>query len=207
MHIASLVEDYWFQNRGGNKGTQVETLDESGNLGELGDIMYFKKKLFSALKVPQSRVSDEANGQQSEFDYGATQVSREEIKFFAFIQKLRKQFLRMFREALKRHLLYTGVIATEGEWAEIRKYITIQFAKENVFLETMETELLTKKVELYGSMTDLIGTEFSKAWVRKNVLKLTDEEINSMKKEIAEEVGEGTTDDTDEGNLPPEKWE
>lgn len=206
MHIASLVEDYWFQNRGGSKGTQVETLDESGNLGELGDIMYFKKKLFSALKIPQSRVSDEANGQQGEFDYGATQVSREEIKFFAFIQKLRKQFLRLFREALKRHLLYTGVIATESEWSEIRKYINIQFSKENVFLETMETELLTKKVGLYGDMTDLIGTEFSKAWVRKNVLKLTDEEINTMKKEIAEETAEEGGMSTDDEELPASKW-
>lgn len=207
MHIASLVEDYWFQNRGGTKGTQVETLDESGNLGELGDIMYFKKKLFSALKIPQSRVSDEANGQVGEFDYGATQVSREEIKFFAFIQKLRKQFLRLFREALKRHLLYTGVIATESEWSEIRKYINIQFSKENVFLETMETELLTKKVGLYGDMADLIGTEFSKAWVRKNVLKLTDEEIATMKKEIAEETAEEGGDSIDdEDSVAPSKW-
>lgn len=206
MHIASLVEDYWFQNRGGSKGTQVETLDESGNLGELGDIMYFKKKLFSALKIPQSRVTDEANGQVGEFDYGATQVSREEIKFFAFIQKLRKQFLRLFREALKRHLLYTGVIATEAEWSEIRKYINIQFSKENVFLETMETELLTKKVGLYGDMTDLIGTEFSKAWVRKNVLKLTDEEINTMKKEIAEETAEEGGASADDEDAPATKW-
>lgn len=208
MHIASLVEDYWFQNRGGTKGTQVETLDESGNLGELGDIMYFKKKLFSALKIPQSRVSDEANGQQGEFDYGATQVSREEIKFFAFIQKLRKQFLRLFREALKRHLLYTGIIATEQEWSEIRKHITIQFSKENVFLETMETELLGKKVALYGDMADLIGVEFSKAWVRKNVLKLTDEEINTMKKELAEEAVEDSSmsDDEDTGMGANTKW-
>lgn len=113
----------------------------------------------------------------------------------------------MFREALKRHLLYTGVIATESEWSEIRKHITIQFSKENVFLETMETELLSKKVGLYGDMADLIGTEFSKTWVRKNVLKLTDEEINSMKKELAEEAAEeGSLQGDDETGDENAKW-
>lgn len=208
MHIASLVEDYWFQNRGGSKGTQVETLDESGNLGELGDILYFKKKLFSALKIPQSRVSDEANGQVGEFDFGATQVSREEIKFFSFIQKLRKQFLRLFREALKRQLLYTGVIASESEWADIRKHITIQFTKENVFLETMETELLSKRIELYGNMSDVIGTEYSKTWARRNVLKLSDDDIKTMKKEIADETQEESVNSEDDGETSgfDSKW-
>lgn len=191
MHIASLVEDYWFQNRDGSKGTQVDTLDESGNLGELGDITYFRKKLFSALKIPQSRVADEIDGQQAEFDYSATQVSREEIKFFAFIQKLRRQFLRMFREALKRHMMYKGIIGTEDEWNDIKKHINIMFTKENIFLETMETELLTQKIDLYSSIEELIGKEFSKRWARKKVLKLSDEEIEQMKKEIETEHASG----------------
>ena len=195
MHIASLVEDYWFQNREGSKGTQVETLDESGNLGELGDIVYFRKKLFAALKIPISRVLDENNEMQNDLDYSSTQVSREEIKFFSYIQKLRKQFLRLFREALKRQLLYKGLIADEKEWNAIKPYIKIMFYKENVFLEGMETELLGKKLDLYGSITDLIGKEFSKGWVRRNVLKLSDTEIEEMKAEIAKEKTEGEYDE------------
>jgi len=200
MHIASLVEDYWFQNRDGSKGTQVDTLDESGNLGELGDITYFRKKLFGALKIPMSRVLDEVEGQQSEFDYGASAVSREEIKFFAFIQKLRRQFLRIFREAMKRHMLYKGIIADENEWNNIRKHIKISFTKENIFLETMDVELLTQKIGLYGDIEEMIGKEFSKEWVRKKVLKLSDEEIKEMKDQIAKEKAEGEYETSEDSN-------
>jgi hypothetical protein len=204
MHIASLVEDYWFQSRDGSKGTNVETLDESGNLGEIGDIQYFKKKLYSSLKIPQSRVSDEQDGQNAEFDYGASAVSREEIKFFAFIQKLRRQFLRIFRDVLKRQLIYTGIVASEAEWNEIRKHINIKFSKENIFLETMNTELLSQKIALYGDIEEMIGVEFSKQWVRKNVLKMSDEEIEEMDEQMASEKEEGGSGEDE--NKDSSRW-
>ena len=203
MHIASLVEDYWFQNRDGSKGTTVDTLDESGNLGELGDIMYFRKKLYAALKIPMSRVGDEVNGQAAEFDYSATQVSREEIKFFAFIQKLRKQFLKLYIEAMKRHMIYKGLVADENEWNIIKRNITISFTKENIFLEQMETELLTQKIGLYSDVSELIGVEFSKAWTRKKILKLSDDEIKTMKEEIKKEAAESEVSVEDDSKS---KW-
>ena len=202
MHISSLVEDYWFQNRDGAKGTQVETLDESGNLGELGDITYFRKKLYTSLKIPQSRVVDEMDGQQAEFDYSSSSVSREEIKFFAFIQKLRKQFLRLFRDSLKRQLLYTGVISSEDEWNTLRKHIKISFTKENIFLETMQTELMTQKIGLYSDIEEMIGKEFSKNWARKNVLRLSDDEIKTMQEEIKQEKDNGEYGENEDGS----KW-
>lgn len=210
MHIASLVEDYWFQNRAGSKGTTVETLDESGNLGEIGDILYFRKKLYTSLKVPLSRMTDSDGAGSNDFDYSATQISREEIKFYAFIQRLRKQFLRLFKETLKRHMLYKGVIASESEWNNIRKYIDIKFYKENVFLETMEAELLDKRLAIYSNIEGLIGKEFSKGWVRSNVLKLSDEEIETMQKEIDEErktgVSDGSEDDATDGSTFVQTW-
>jgi hypothetical protein len=207
MHVASLVEDYWFQNREGSKGTTVDTLDESGNLGELGDIVYFRKKLYSALKIPLTRVNDEKDTQYVDVDYTSSQVSREEIKFFSFIQKLRRQFLRTFRDALKRHMLYKGLIANESEWNEIRKHILISFYKENVFLENMETDNLVQKISLYNDVEPLIGKEFSKAWVRRKVLKISDEEREQIKKEILQETDEGEYGDA-EGEEPesPESW-
>jgi hypothetical protein len=207
MHVASLVEDYWFQNREGSKGTTVDTLDESGNLGELGDIVYFRKKLYSALKIPLTRVNDEKDTQYVDVDYTSSQVSREEIKFFSFIQKLRRQFLRTFRDALKRHMLYKGLIANESEWNEIRKHITISFYKENVFLENMETDNLVQKISLYNDVEPLIGKEFSKAWVRRKVLKISDEDREQIKKEILQETDEGEYGDA-EGEEPesPESW-
>jgi len=198
MHISSLVEDYWFQNRNGSKGTQVDTLDESGNLGEITDILYFRKKLYTALKIPASRISNEFDSQEASFDFTGTEVSREEIKFYMFIKKLRNQFSKLFMEILKRQLIVKGILKDEFEWNNIKKYIKISFYKENVFLEKMETDALSERISLYGDIEDLIGQEFSRNWVRKNVLKLSDEDILNMKKEIEEESENKNDDENDD---------
>jgi len=185
QHISSLTEDYWFPNRGGEKGTTVDTIDETGNLGELGDVLYFKRKLYSTLKVPTNRINDEGPGEGG-FDFDTTSINREELKFFNFISRLRNQFLELFYELLKRQVITKG-IATEEEWEDLLKNMKIKFVSENKFFEKMEREHITESLSLYNDIEDMIGKYFSHSYVFKKVLKMSDEEITEMSEQIEQE--------------------
>ena len=185
QHISSLTEDYWFPNRGGEKGTTVDTIDETGNLGELGDILYFKRKLYSTLKVPTNRINDEGPG-DGEFDFDTTSINREELKFFNFISRLRNQFLELFYELLRRQVIAKG-IATDEEWMELLPNMKIKFVSENKFFQKMEREHITESLNLYNDIEEMIGKYFSYTYVFKKVLRMSDEEITDMADEIDSE--------------------
>ena len=185
QHISSLTEDYWFPNRGGEKGTTVDTLDETGNLGELDDILYFKRKLYTTLKVPTNRINDAEPG-QAEFSFDDSSISREELKFFNFITRIRNQFLELFYELLRREIITKGM-ATDEEWYELLNKFSIKFVSENKFFEKMEREHINENLSLYSNIEEMIGKYFSYSYTFKKVLHFTDEEIKAMSEQIENE--------------------
>jgi hypothetical protein len=185
QHVTSLTEDYWFPNRGGEKGTTVDTIDETGNLGEIEDILYFKRKLYTSLKVPTNRLNDDGPS-GADFDYDTTSINREEIKFFNFVTRLRNQFLELFYEILKRNVISKG-IALEDEWEYIEKSISIRFSSENKFFEKMQREHISESLNLFRDVEELAGKYFSYNYIFKNVFKMSDDDINTMLEEIEKE--------------------
>jgi len=185
QHIASLTEDYWFPNRGGEKGTTVDTIDETGNLGELGDVLYFKRKLYTALKVPSDRINDEGPG-EGEFDFDTTSIKREELKFFNFISRLRNQFLELFYELLKRQVITKG-IATEEEWEELLPNMKIKFVSENQFFQKMQRENLSQAIDMYNNIEELTGKYFSHEFIFKEIFKMSDDDIRELAEQLEKE--------------------
>lgn len=183
--VASIVEDYYFPNRSGGKGTTVDVLQETNNLGETGDIEYFKAKLYVALKVPLGRISGSEKGNL--FDFSGSQIENDELKFFAFVNKLRQRFNILFIEMLRRQLLVKGVMRSD-EFESVKNAISIKWEKENNFIERQNIELFKSRLELYENVKDYIGDIYSRKYVLKNVLKMSDEEIEQMKLEMQEEA-------------------
>jgi hypothetical protein len=179
----TMLEDYWLPRREGGRGTQVDTLPGGQNLGEMDDVLYFQKQLYRALNVPVTRLDSEAM-----FDLGrATQISRDEIKFAKFIDRLRTRFTKLFIQILEKQLLLKG-IATYDDWLMIKDQIKFRFARDNYFAELKEAEVLSNRLNILESVFPYIGKAFSWAWVRKNVLQQDDEEIMEMDAQIAEEL-------------------
>jgi hypothetical protein len=185
QHITSMVEDYWFANRSGGKGTTVETIDETGNLGELGDIIYFYKKLYKALKIPANRIpfQTEIDGT---FDFSSTTVTKDDLKFFMFISKIRKVYSSMFKKILQREVISSGIL-TAAEWTDYEDKIEVQFINENKFIEKMSLDAWTSKLDLYATAKDFAGNVFSYNKTMKLVFGMTDLEIEENLKEIAAE--------------------
>ena len=176
----SLLEDFWLPRREGGKGTEIDTLPGGQNLGEIADIEYFQRKLYESLCVPVSRLQ-----QQSGLNFGrAAEINRDELKFTKFINKLRRQFSRMFDDLLKTQLILKGV-TTEADWEEIKGQINYNFAQDAYYTESKDQELLRSRVELMSQLAEFDGRYVSKSYIQKQVLRLTDEEIARMQAENA----------------------
>lgn len=185
QHITSMVEDYWFSNRGGGRGTEVSTIDESGNLGELNDILYFYKKLYKSMKIPLSRISMDPEN-DGNFDYESTQTSKDDIKFFMHISRLRKVYTNVLKQLLKRELIFTGVLS-EDEWNELEETINIFFEHDNTFVEKMMLDNFVKKIEIFGTMQEQAGKLLPVEDIMKQVFKYSDKEIEDNFKKIEKE--------------------
>lgn len=184
-HVTSMVEDYWFANRSGGKGTTVDVLDETGNLGEINDILYFLKKVYRSLNIPSSRIDINPEADKT-FDFTSTQTTKEDIAFFMFISRIRKVYIKVFKELLKRELISTGTLK-ENEWEEFSRKINIFFTNENTFVERMKLENLNFKMEIYNSLQEQQGKIFPVQKLLKDVFRFSDEEIERYMSEIEKE--------------------
>ena len=181
----SMMEDFWIPRRGEGKSTEITTLPAGQNLGELADVRYFENKLYKSLNVPISRLETGAT-----FSLGrATEITRDELKFMKFIERLRAKFSLLFDELLKRQLALKGVCSLD-EWEILKEKIHYDFMKDNNFTELKEAELMTNRIQLLTQLDPYVGTYFSKAWIKKNILKLNEEDVEEMAEEIAAEEEE-----------------
>ena len=181
----TTLEDYWLPRREGNRGTEITTLPGGQGLGEMTDVEYFKKKLYESLSVPVTRLQSEAG-----FNLGrASEISRDEVRFGKFVNRLRKRFSMLLYKALEKQLILKGIVSAE-EWPEIKNDISFDYATDNHFSELKYSEIMINRMNTLNQMENYIGTYFSREWVRKNILMQTDDDIEDMEKQVAEEKAE-----------------
>ena len=192
----SMLEDFWLPRREGGRGTEITTLPGGSNLGEIDDITYFQRKLYRSLNVPISRMDTESG-----FSLGrATEITRDELKFTKFVQRIRKKFVPLFTDILKTQLLLKGIIAPD-DWHEMQEHIQYDFLQDGHFAELKDAELLENRLNQLQTVEAYIGTFFSKEYVLKKVLRMNDAEIQEMRDQIKKEID---TDPLDGGIvLPP----
>ena len=181
----SMLEDFWLPRREGGKGTEITTLPAGQNLGQMEDVQYFQKKLLQSLNVPISRLDPQVGA--GIMGVGkTTEVTRDEVKFSKFINRLRNKFSRIFDDALRIQLSLKGICTVE-EWEDFKESIYYDYKKDNNFAEMREAEVLRERVLTATQLDPFIGRYYSSKWIKKNVLRMTNEEIEEMEKEIEEE--------------------
>ncbi len=197
----TMMEDFWLPRREGGRGTEITTLPGGQNLGEMEDIEYFKKKLFRSLNVPVSRLEPEAG-----FTLGrASEISRDELKFNKFIRRLRLRFSQLFDSCLEKQLVFKG-ICTIDEWHEMAQSIKYDYVEDNHFAELKNSEVVRERLQTLNDIENSVGVYYSKAWIKRNVLKQNEQEIKDMQAEMDAE-----RDDSDDfgpggGSRPDAPW-
>jgi hypothetical protein len=179
----TMLEDYWLPRREGGTGTQIETLPAGENLGELSDVKYFQRKLYKSLNVPVSRLEPEEL-----YNVGrSSEISRDEVKFSKFIDRLRLKFTSLFITALERQLVLKGLVNPE-EWNKIQSEIKFKFLQDNCFAELKDFEIMTGRLTLLEQITPWAGKYYSHENIRKTICRQTDEDIEENDKQIADEM-------------------
>jgi hypothetical protein len=189
----TMLEDFWLPRREGGRGTEITTLPGGQNLGEMEDVDYFRRKLYKSLNVPTARME-----QENQFQLGrASEITRDELKFNKFIKRLRNRFAMLFDELLEIHLALKGV-TTRKEWQQMKQDIYYDFMEDNHFTELKDTEIMTERLRLLGDIDSYVGKYFSEQWVRTNVLRLTEDEVETIQTQIDQESGGGGEDGEDD---------
>ena len=182
----SMIEDYWMPRREGGRGTEISTLPGGQNLGELEDVKYFQKKLYRALNIPFSRTEESSSLNASR----SSEILRDELKFAKFVSRLRRKFSNIFLQALRIECILTGVV-TEDEWEQIENDLNIYFINESSYKETKDLEVLNDRLEALDRIKPFIGKYYSHDWVRQNILRMNEDEIKEINKEIEKEKAKG----------------
>ncbi len=186
----SMLEDFWLPRREGGRGTEIDTLPGGQNLGEITDINYFQSKLYKSLNVPSSRIDGEGG-----FNLGrSSEILRDELKFSKFVGRLRKRFSNMFSDMLKTQLILKNIITPE-DWNQMNEHIQYDFLYDNHFAELKNSELMTDRLNMLSMAEPYIGKYYSQDYVRRNILRQTDQEIVEQDELIKKEIEEGIIPD------------
>ena len=186
----SMMEDFWLPRREGGRGTEITTLPGGQNLGELSDIEYFQKKLYRALSVPESRIASDGG-----FHLGrSSEILRDELKFAKFVGRLRKRFSNMFNDMLRTQLILKNVITPE-DWKSLSDHIQYDFVYDNQFAELKESELTNERLGTLATIEPYIGKYYSNEYVRKKILRQSDQEIMDIDEQIQKEIKDGIIPD------------
>ena len=182
----SMMEDFWLPRREGGRGTEISTLPGGQNLGELTDVEYFQKKLYRSLNVPESRMADNAG-----FSLGrSSEILRDELKFTKFVGRMRKRFSNLFHDILKTQLILKNVI-TPQEWEQMSDHIQYDYLYDNHFAELKDAELMQERLGLLATADPYIGKYYSVDYIRRKILRQTDDEIVEQDKLIKSEKASG----------------
>lgn len=182
----SMMEDFWLPRREGGRGTEITTLPGGQNLGELTDVQYFQKKLFRALNVPETRTASDGG-----FNLGrSSEILRDELMFGKFVGRLRKRFSNVFHDILKTQLILKNIITPE-DWDKMSDHIQYDYLYDGHFAELKETELMNERLNLLVAVEPYVGTYYSRDYVRRKILRQTDQEIVDEDKLIKKEIKDG----------------
>ena len=193
----SMLEDFWLPRREGGRGTEISTLPGGQNLSEIEDIEYFKSKLYKSLSIPASRMEADAG-----FNLGrASEIQRDELKFNKFTNRLQKKFSRVFIDVLRTQLILKEIVSQEEFDKIIKDFVQFDYASDNHFAELKDAEIMRERLETLSTVDEYVGKYYSQAFVRKNILMMSEEEIELMDKQIADEGGDEDGGDDEFGGF------
>lgn len=194
----SMLEDYWLPRRDGGRGTEVTTLPGGQNLGEMDDVDYFHKKMYQALNIPRTRLNAEGT-----FSMGRSgEITREEIKFTKFVNYIRNKFSMIFVQMLKTQCVTKNIVTAE-DFEAMAPSLTFKWQSSAYWDELMFNEMWQQRAALLQQLEQYKGQYFSKDWLMRNVLNLSQDEVDDMQrqmdKENAEDPPEEDGEEDDDG--------
>lgn len=177
-NVMGIVENFFLPQSADGRGSQIDTIGGNATgFTELDDIYYFARKLYRALKYPQSRVTAQQEKQEREILFGGQsvgEISRDEVKWAKFLEKQQRKFTREFKDLFLLHLDFKGL---KAEYELTKNDISVKMEPPSDYKEQMKQNFYESRFNNYQMMAD--RPEMSKYYLMKKFLKMTDEEIDA----------------------------
>ena len=158
----SLEEDYFIPMRGG-VGSDIKSLTGASSLNDIDDVKYLRDKLFAAIKVPQSYLTNLEDGSEDK-----TTLAQKDIRFARTIQRLQRSVISELEKIAIVHLY------TLGFRGDDLLSFKIKLNNPSRLAELQQLEYMRTKFETATAVPE--GT-YSKRWVAQNILGLSDDEF------------------------------
>ena len=84
-NVESVTEDYFLPVRGGDSGTEIDTLPGLSNNDAVEDIEYLRNKLMASLRIPKAFL-----GYEEGLSGGKATLAAEDVRFSRTIERLQK---------------------------------------------------------------------------------------------------------------------
>ena len=147
------------------------------------EVQFFKDKLQEALNVPFNRMNPDAVFAMGP---GAAEISRDEIKFGKFINRLRIRFNTLFLQVLEKQLVLKGIINPQ-DWPTMSYYIRFRYARDNIFSELKDGEIMSARLNRAMQMVPFLGRYYSNHYLQTKVLMQTEDDIAEEMERIMQE--------------------
>jgi len=162
----SVDEDYFIPVRGGETGTKIDSLAGGTNAAAIEDVQYIQKKLFAALKIPKAYL-----GYDEDIGAKAT-LAQEDIRFSRTISRIQKVVISELNKMAMIHLYSHGY-----ESEELLDF-SLKLSNPSTIAQQQKLELISSRFDIAGKAPEGI---VDRRWVRKNIMGLSDEEIDEIK--------------------------
>ena len=172
-NIQNLTEDFFLPVRGGDSGTQIDTL---GGLQytAIEDIDYLKNKMFAALKIPKAYLGYDENVN------GKATLAAEDVRFARTIERIQRTLISELTKIAVTHLAAQGIDGMEMVDFELN------LVNPSTIYEQEKVNLWSEKVRLVSDMTQL--NMISKDWAYQNIFNMSKDEIDYQKTQLINDL-------------------
>ena len=161
-NVESVTEDYFLPVRGGDSGTEIDTLPGLSNNDQIDDIEYLRNKLMASLRIPKAFL-----GYEEGLSGGKATLAAEDVRFARTIERLQKIIVS--------ELTKIGIVHLYSQGFDDSDLIDFSLELQNPSMihEQEKLELLTQQIEASERAIDT--KLFSREWIYNNIFDFSDE--------------------------------
>lgn len=175
FNLQNMTEDFYLPVRGGDSGTQIDTLPGMEFTG-IDDIEYLKNKMLAALKIPKQFLGfDENAGDKSS-------LAMLDIRFARTITRIQKVIVSELTRIAILHLFVQG-------------YRDASLVNFQLSLTNPSTIFEQEKIQIWSDKVDLAAKFMesklvSKDWLYEHVFELSDDDVANIKEQLIRDAKE-----------------
>ena len=173
FNMQNMMEDYYMPIRGGQSGTEIDTLSGM-EFGGIDDIEYLRNRMFAALKIPKAFLG------YDETTEGKATLAAEDVRFARTIERLQRIIVSELTKIAIVHLY------SQGYDNDKLGGFSLNLTNSSMIYQQEKISLWNEKISLADSIKD--NQMLSENWIYEKIFELSKEEIEKERANVIEDA-------------------